>query len=190
MWQVQLQKKLLPISTETEQERNESLAAVLILMTDPTPDRGSQVLLTKRTERVETHKGQMSFPGGFREPADASWLATALRETWEEVGMCQEEIRMLGRLDPVWTKNQVKMLPFVGAISHRETFKINTEEVEKTIWLPVQVLLEKGIQPVQIPFGAARIESVGIHWEGELIWGATAKILEQLWTILKADGIL
>lgn len=190
MWQVQLQKKLHPISTETEQERNESLAAVLILMTDPTPDRGSQVLLTKRTERVETHKGQMSFPGGFREPLDATWLATALRETWEEVGIRHEEIRMLGRLDPVWTKNQVKMLPFVGVISHREAFNINSEEVEKTIWLPVQVLLEKGIQPVQIPLGAARLESIGIHWEGELIWGATAKILEQLWIILKADEIL
>ena len=80
------------------------------------------VLFTRRTETVEHHRGQISFPGGAAEPGDESLLATALRETEEELGIASGDIRVLGSLSPIETVTDFYVAPFVAAIPHPYVF--------------------------------------------------------------------
>jgi len=162
----------------------ESCAAVLILFTASAGEGLGHLLLTKRTSKVESHKGQMSFPGGFRETHDKSWLETALRETHEEIGIARDQVEILGCLNPVLTKGAITIIPYVGILSSPGQYQINPDEVEKIVFLPVEKLLEEGLKPVQAREDRYTIQSIGITWEGELIWGATAKMLEEIYQTL------
>jgi 8-oxo-dGTP pyrophosphatase MutT (NUDIX family) len=114
-------------------------------------------------------------------------LETALRETKEEIGLSPEAIEVLGILEPVTTGLQIKIIPFLGLVSHRQKFVLSAEEVEKVFFLPGSELLAKGLKPVVANELHYRVQSIGIKWEEELIWGATAKILEQIYSILMKD---
>src|SRR5262245_45701197 len=82
------------------------------------------VLLTKRTESVEKHRGQIAFPGGGQEEGDESLYQTALRETEEEVGVRPEDVRYLGDLTPIVTVTDYYVEPYVGAIPHPYPFQL------------------------------------------------------------------
>ena len=140
---------------------------------------GSQwgVLFTKRTDKVETHKGQISFPGGGREPQDASFAETALRETEEEIGVGRQKIEVLGRLDPIVTVTDFLVHPFVGIIPYPYEFKLNRFEVDKLIKLPLAQLIEEAGSQTG---GSLSGLDFSFNRRGDLIWGATARILHQL----------
>jgi 8-oxo-dGTP pyrophosphatase MutT (NUDIX family) len=184
MWQKKLRQKLREEPDKDLQLPHETRAAVLVLFL-PSTDKGlGHLLLTKRTSTVESHKGQMSFPGGFRETVDSNWLETALRETQEEVGISRDQVHILGCLKPVLTKGDITIIPYVGVLNSPYLVQLNPNEVEKIVLLPVERLLEQGLQPVEAREENYTIQSIGIRWEGELIWGATAKMLEQIHQIL------
>ena len=98
------------------------------------------ILFTKRTTKVEHHKGQISFPGGAVDEADASVKETALREAWEEIGLQEEDVEILGRIDDTLTVvSNFIVHPFVGLIPNPYPFMINTDEVAKLIKMPLKV---------------------------------------------------
>lgn len=184
MWQNKLSQKLRANSENDFQLPQETSAAVLVLFLPPTEKGYGHLLLTKRTSTVESHKGQMSFPGGFRESSDSSWLETALRETKEEIGVSKDQVNILGCLNPVLTKGAITIIPYVGVLNLPYQLQLNPDEVEKIVLLPIETLLEQGLKPVRAREEHYTVESIGLFWEGELIWGATAKMLEQVHHIL------
>jgi len=151
-------------------------AAVLI----PIVDRGEPTIaFTKRTERVGQHKGQMSFPGGVVDPTDASLLEAALRECEEEVGLPRASVEPLGALDDTETvATQFVITPFVGLVREAVAWQPDGEEIEKVIEVPFAALIEEGSFRVET-WNRNGVERpvYFFDYEGETIWGATARIL-------------
>jgi len=155
-----------------------TLAAILLPLFEK--GRDAYVLLTKRTHKVKTHKGEISFPGGVYDQGDHTLEKTALRECFEEIGLREEDVEMLGCLDDVETLTQYMIRPFVGILPYPYAFVVNHEEIEQMIELPLQSLLEK--DPFQKKVVSVEGEERTIytyHYGHHVIWGATAKILRQ-----------
>ena len=154
-------------------------AAVLL----PIYDRQGQyyILFTKRTEQVKVHKGQMSFPGGTYQEGDGTLLNTALRECAEEIGLVADEVEILGALDDVATQTSSYIIsPFVGVIPWPYEFKVSTDEIEEIIEVPVSVLLGEGcLREETVTIDDEAVASCSYHYQGRVIWGATAGILGQ-----------
>jgi len=156
-----------------------SPSSVLVLLGQNNQDE-LQITLTKRTQDVETHKGQISFPGGFFEPEDEDLRQTALREAQEEIGLESDDVAVLGALEPIQTVFGVWIHPWVAVMKLPYEFQINEREVERILYLPVERLLIEGLQEMTIEISNRTVVSPGILHENEIIWGATAKLLEQL----------
>ncbi|MFC1918653.1 NUDIX hydrolase [Chloroflexota bacterium] len=150
------------------------------------------ILFTKRTESVRDHKGQISFPGGAREEEDKTLLNTALRECAEEIGMPAEEVEPLGELDDSRTIGSSYVIsPFVAAIPWPYPLKVYPAEVAEIIEAPIPALLDKDSlrQGTDILDGQV-IKAYFYHHQGEIIWGATARILHQfldIWVQIMED---
>ncbi len=140
------------------------------------------VILNVRSETVGEHKGEVAFPGGRVEPADADMVACALRETWEEMGIRPEDVDVLGPLDAVTTRTNYVVWPTVGVVPHPYAFAPNAREVAAVIEAPVDELIEAGAvrhEAHVMPDGTVR-KRVAYAYGEHLIFGATAWILEQL----------
>jgi 8-oxo-dGTP pyrophosphatase MutT (NUDIX family) len=180
MWTQKIQKTLPPLATASPHSFSGGLSSVLLLVGIEKRTRREEILLTKRTMYVESHKGQVSLPGGFWEKKDATLVETALRESREEIGARSEDIQLLGALEPVSTHLGVRMFPIVGSLNLPYPFKLNPAEVERVLFLPLQSLLDQGLKPVTVDVDGIPVKSEGIEVDGELVWGATARILHQL----------
>jgi 8-oxo-dGTP pyrophosphatase MutT (NUDIX family) len=160
-------------------------AAVLV----PIIDRGEPSLLfAKRTERVGHHKGQISFPGGVVRPEDPSLLAAALRECDEEIGLTPHAVETLGTLDDTETvATQFVITPFVGLIREPPAWRPDGEEIEKVIEVPLAALLQDGSFRVETWERAGGTRAVYFFdYQGETIWGATARILKHYLELVTA----
>lgn len=144
------------------------------------------VVLTKRTEHVRTHQGQVSFPGGAWEPRDASLLDTALREAHEEVGLRPQDPDILGVLDDLPTAvSGFLVRPFVASIPHPYDFVQDDAEVAGLLSPPLEVFADPSRRRDEIR------ERDGIRYpvhyfdvDGEVVWGATARMLVALTDLL------
>jgi 8-oxo-dGTP pyrophosphatase MutT (NUDIX family) len=149
----------------------------------PVLTRGGEdhVLFTKRAEDLSDHPGQMSFPGGGREPEDADLLATALREADEEIGLRHAETEVVGRLDDIRTITNYQVRPFVGRIPDREYLPGDGEVAEVAV-LPVAGLTDpdnyESERRDHPHYGEVRLHF--FHVGGYTVWGATANMLVQL----------
>jgi 8-oxo-dGTP pyrophosphatase MutT (NUDIX family) len=154
-------------------------SAVLVPIYDKEGDY--HIIFTQRTHRVSTHKGQISFPGGVRDAGDASLYDTALRECTEEVGLACEAVEVLGQLDdcPTYVSHYM-ITPFVGAIPWPYEFKMSEMETSEIIDVPIQALLEETCRTEgsEIVDGAP-MPAYFYTYKGKVIWGATARILNQ-----------
>ncbi|HLZ71564.1 MAG TPA: CoA pyrophosphatase [Dehalococcoidia bacterium] len=138
-----------------------------------------RVILTVRSHDVEHHKGQISFPGGAVHAADADLAATALRETWEEIGVRPEDVELLGQLDDIVTISNFVVAPFVGVIGHGPyEFVPSPIEVAEVIEPPLAHLLDPATLVWEAREGEAGASRHPALWyEGHRIWGATARML-------------
>jgi len=139
------------------------------------------VLFTKRTERVKEHKGEISFPGGAYQEGDATLMNTALRECAEEIGLEADDIEILGELDDTFTiTSNYVISPFVGFISWPYTLKLDRWEIEELIEIPISALLDEDCahEETEIIDGEV-VTSYSYYYQGRIIWGATARILNQ-----------
>jgi 8-oxo-dGTP pyrophosphatase MutT (NUDIX family) len=144
-----------------------------------------RVLLTQRTLMVKDHRGQIAFPGGVWDAADSHLLATALRETFEEIGLAPETVEVLGSLPGVDTITGYQITPFVGLIPHPYDFKPSPQEVERLLALPLAgffVPERWSSGPYVFQGRTTRV----CYWQNgdEVVWGATARILLTLLAIL------
>ena len=142
------------------------------------------ILFTKRTEQVKEHKGQISFPGGAYQEEDGRLVNTALRECTEEIGLVAEEVEILGELDDTITSNYI-ISPFVAFIPWPYQFKVDASEVEELLEVPISALLNRGSLPQETEIiDCKTITSYFYRYQGRVIWGATARILNQFLDVL------
>jgi len=149
-------------------------AAVLIPLVQ---DRGDwNILYTRRTQRVESHKGQVSFPGGGCDEGETSLEQTALREVQEEIGIEPEAVRVLGRLTSMVTVTSFRVTPVVGVLNWPTVFRLNETEVERIFTVPLAWLANTRNR-WELPFPGGNRSVVVYHpFDGELVWGATARM--------------
>ncbi len=147
------------------------------------------VLFTKRTDRVKHHKGQISFPGGVVDETDEDMVATALRETSEEIGLQRGDAEVLGQLDDAFTVSSGYLItPIVAHITYPYPFSVNEEEIEEIIEVPLEAFLERDRWIEETYSNGSRIvHSYRFEYEGKVIWGATARIMRQFLDVLFRD---
>ena len=159
-------------------------AAVLV----PIVDRGEPFLVfAKRTDRVGTHRGQISFPGGRVDPSDPGFLEAALRESEEEIGLPRTAVEPLGALDDTETvATQFIITPFVGVVRAPVAWQPDGHEIEKVIEVPLAALHDRANLRVEYrERGGVLHEVLFWDYQGETIWGATARILKQYLDVLE-----
>ena len=139
------------------------------------------ILFTRRSDQVAHHKGQVSFPGGARSEGDCSLLDTALRESWEEIGLVPADAEILGELDDTSTSTSSFVIsPFVAFIPYPYEFKASRDEIDEIFDVPVLALLHKA--KVRQESRAVLDDVVTVYsyeFGGWVIWGATAWIVRQ-----------
>lgn len=145
------------------------------------------IIFIRRTETVKAHKGQISFPGGICEKEDKSTMDTALRESHEEIGLLAEDVKILGELDDeITTTSNYIVSPFVGIIQWPYLFIENKDEVDEILNVPLPALLDKDcLTPDTETLNGKKVDSYAYHYQGTVIWGATARILYKLLDIIK-----
>ena len=169
------------LATEAKQKSvSTDLTPAAVLLPLLFKDNELHILFTKRTQTVKAHKGQVSFPGGVRDPEDESLLTTALREAQEEIGLVPEDVDILGALDPITTVTTGFLVhTFVGLIPYPYPFKLNGREVAEILVAPFQFLADdthwskRYYQAHDQPF-----QAYFVTYADYRIWGATARILK------------
>ncbi len=153
-------------------------AAVLIAITgihDP------KLVLTERRPDLRYHPGQISFPGGRREP-DEDLLTTALRESEEEVGLPGDVVRILGRLSPLYVPpSRFRVYPFVGFVEGLPPLSPAGDEVSRIILAEVEQLCDPRTRSTEVrDIGGRAVEVPYFDLDGDKIWGATAMMIAEL----------
>ena len=146
------------------------------------------ILFTKRTNSVNNHQNQISFPGGAIEKNDADPQAAALRETEEEIGIKKKDIEILGELKARNTSTGFYIYPFVGFIHNLDEIQINKLEVERIIYIPVNWLRDPKNSSTEIYKGRDTRTYPVIafsNYDGEKVWGVTASLVKKLLGIIK-----
>jgi 8-oxo-dGTP pyrophosphatase MutT (NUDIX family) len=144
-----------------------------------------RLLFTLRPAHLRRHAGQVSFPGGARDPEDPTTLHTALREMREELGVPEETVEVLGMLDEIPTTSEFRVVPYVGLLNPSVELHPDAGEIAELLEIPVPALLVPGLRRTEKRFyrGAERdvyFYDVGRH----TIWGATARILSNLLAVI------
>ncbi len=173
-----------------------SPAAVLVPLV--MRDDGLRVLLTRRTDHLRDHAGQISFPGGRSEPHDADAVATALRETEEEVGLHRRHVEVIGTLPHYRTITRYVVTPVVALVEPRFALTLDAFEVAEAFEVPLQFLMTPAHhrrhafelagqmrQFLSMPWQAADGSGPAREY---FIWGATAAMLRNLYGFLVAPG--
>jgi 8-oxo-dGTP pyrophosphatase MutT (NUDIX family) len=153
-------------------------AAVMILLLNKSDV--PHVVFTQRTDMVETHKGQISFPGGVQDQKDENLLLTAKRETLEEIGINSDLIGDLGQVDDFFTVTDFIVSPFVGYLKSNVVYRINTNEVAEVLEVPLDLFLESTYFEIKKWDHQGKLYDVYFYYYGnQVIWGATAYILNR-----------
>jgi 8-oxo-dGTP pyrophosphatase MutT (NUDIX family) len=164
-------------------------AAVLIGVVEH-PDEPS-VILTRRSDRLRNHTGQVALPGGRCDPGETPWQ-TALREAHEEIGLDPALVTLAGLSTPYRTVTNYHVIPVVGFIAPGFNLTINPDEVADVFETPFRFLMDPANQiehEREIPTGVTR-RFYGMTWEDRFIWGATAGILHALYDRLYAAVVV
>lgn len=156
--------------------RRQSSAVLL-----PIYERDGQyhILFIKRSDKVKEHRGEISFPGGRKDRKDRNLLDTALRECQEEIGLNPEDAEVLGQLgDEITTTSKYIVTPFVAVIPWPYTFTMYANEVAEILEAPVLDLVNESLQTHDLETVEGKtLDAYTYHYQGRVIWGATARIL-------------
>ncbi len=176
---LQIRARLLPLGVAPLAPRGGAAAAVLV----PLVRRAGTltVLLTVRSATLADHAGQISLPGGRVDAGDRDLVATALRETWEEVGIAAQHVDVMGCLPTVFTGTGFVVTPVVGVVQPPPELRLAATEVEEVFEVPLAFVLDRANYVSESAFlrGRRRDYHVLSH-AGRRIWGATAAILRSL----------
>jgi 8-oxo-dGTP pyrophosphatase MutT (NUDIX family) len=180
-----IRTRLAGYDPELIEEDGLARAAVLL----PLYEHGGDlhVLFTRRSELVEHHKGQISFPGGAWDSADPDLKYTAVRETWEEIGVDAAHIDVLGQLDEMITVSNFLVRPFVGHITEPGPYPFSHSEIEvaEILEVPLDHLRDElNVVAEDRIYQGRTVTMYSYRWRDHLIWGATARILRQFLDLL------
>ena len=139
------------------------------------------VLLTQRSSNLPSHPGQIAFPGGKVEPHDTDSLATALRETEEEIGLDRRHINPIGYLDNYRTGTNFNVVPVVALVTPGFTLTIDTREVDQTFEVPLEFLMNPDNHQLHQREWKGRMRTYyAMPYQDHYIWGATAGMIRNL----------
>ena len=174
-------------------EREPIAASVLVPLVQR--DDGLHVLLTRRTDHLTDHAGQVSFPGGRAEPDDIDVVETALRETQEEVGLPRDRVQVLGPLNTYSTVSSYVVTPIVALVQPPFDLALDAFEVAEAFEVPLPYLMTPAHHHRhEAEFGGVRRQFLSMPWQGidaqgqpreYFIWGATAAMLRNLYSFLR-----
>jgi 8-oxo-dGTP pyrophosphatase MutT (NUDIX family) len=167
--------------------RSKKNAAVSVIVCENQPKKYIELILIRRTEYNGHHSGQVSFPGGKADRNDSSLLDTAIRETFEEIGVQLHPDDLLGKLTPLLIPvSGYLVYPYIFYRASMPDFKLDFQEVQYLIRYNVADLLDKTlIQTTQFSSGDAIVKAPYYAIAGEFLWGASAMILAEFIEILK-----
>lgn len=152
-------------------------AGVLMPLWDDGDD--VKVIFTKRSSTLPTHAGQVSFPGGMAETCDLGLSQTALRETEEEIGVPQEKVAVLHRLDQLKTITGFVVTPYLGIVASDISFKVNKVEVDHLLMVPLRKVLDReAYGEVEVDWDGMKLSQMGLAHDEDIIWGATFRMLQ------------
>lgn len=159
----------------------EKMAAVLVPLLKK--DGEWSLLFTRRADNLVDHRGEVSFPGGAVEKMDHDFVATALRETWEEIGLPPDKITILGSLHAFHTVSGYFLKPVIGVMDWPVDVRNNPGEVARTFCIPIRWLSNQNNwddRPRKLQNGET-VSVIHYHlYEGEILWGITARITHEL----------
>ncbi len=185
-------RKMIPpgkrLSILPDELENVRFSSVLILLF---PYNGQiNICLTKRNKAMKHHPGQISFPGGRIEEGESPDL-TALRETYEEIGVLYGNVEILGKLSDLYIPvSQYSIYPFVGWMDYKPNFVLNYDEVEEIIFLPIESFLEnRDVQTISMQTSTGILDVPYFPYKNEVIWGATAMILSEFFDLLDRNVV-
>ena len=149
-------------------------AAVLIAVTD---EDSPEIIYTLRSNKVSSHQGEVSFPGGMQEESDTSLIMTALRESEEEIGLPQNCVEILGSLDTMVSRFNVSVTPFVGVIPREVELNTTSQEIEACFRVPLSFLLkDKRYRNDEVNRNGETFYMPAYKYSSYVIWGLTAMI--------------
>ena len=147
-------------------------------------DASPKIIMTKKPESMKLHAGEIAFPGGKFDASDSDLLETALRETGEEIGLHISRNQILGQLDPVKTLNSgFFILPFVCILKEIPPL-VSNSEVEKIFHIPLEPLLDTMLKDSD-PDHNLIDEMYTFEYRSQIVWGASARILQQIESKIK-----
>ncbi len=179
----ELLDKAQPREVEAQGGQYRHAAVLVPLVLD---EKGCKILFTKRTHKVDQHKGQISFPGGAVDDTDPSIEHTALREAEEEVGLSPQVVEIAGRLDDTLTLvSNFVIHPVVGIIPAHYEYNLNSFEVERILQVPLTAFSsctpeEEG----RFTYQDVTYKTPCYKYDGEVIWGATARIMQNFMEVV------
>jgi 8-oxo-dGTP pyrophosphatase MutT (NUDIX family) len=162
---------------EFKERQSPHHAAVMVLY-----DRSSDsLILTKRSENLRAHPGEVCFPGGSWEESDQDLYATALRELQEEVGITADRVTLINELKIQQTLLGSIIHPWFGSIESVIPYQLNPNEVTRLISIPMPLVQSsKNYKNIIVKRGKFHFKSCEFVFDGDWVWGATAKIMMQL----------
>ncbi len=152
-------------------------AAVLIAITH---EANPKVLLTRRSMQLKQHAGEVSFPGGKRDPGDTSNIVVALREAHEETALNPFDVDLLGDLPMIRARTGMLVKPIVGLIPHDVQLLPQPTEIDRIFFVPLRELLESPVQPHPVQVMQQTLYFPSLQVDNEVVWGLTARMLMHL----------
>jgi 8-oxo-dGTP pyrophosphatase MutT (NUDIX family) len=185
-WWDRLAAALAARGATTLDDGDRTRAAVLIPL--QAADDGVHIVYTRRSPNLPQHAGQVAFPGGTREPGDATLAATALREAREEIGLAPEDVTILGRLDDIDTvSTRFVISPFVARVPHPYAWAPRPSEVDAIFSVPLPQLLAPDAERRELwDLGGRAVPVAHFPVGDHVIWGATHRITRSLLDLLRS----
>ncbi|MGE8545379.1 MAG: NUDIX hydrolase [Acinetobacter johnsonii] len=152
-------------------------AAVLIAITN---EDNPKVLLTRRSVYLSNHAGEVSFPGGKRDPQDTSNIVVALREAYEETALNPFDVQLLGDLPMQKARNGMLVKPVVGLIPPEVELVAQPTEIDRIFFASLKQLMEVPAVPYEVRFAHQSLYFPSMRVENEIVWGLTARMLVAL----------
>jgi 8-oxo-dGTP pyrophosphatase MutT (NUDIX family) len=182
-----IKKSILPLS-QLEDLRVDGLKPAAVLMPLVRENGEWKLLFIHRANSGEFHRGEVAFPGGAREKSDVDLVDTALRETFEELGIIKNCITVLGFIHSFSTISNYLVTPIVGVVDWPQSLNLDGNEVERAFTIPINWLMAESNRTdreFSMPNGVKRNTIFYEQYDSEILWGITARMTSELLDSIK-----